>query len=261
LLRARRLAAAAIADRAVALGRLGAFSARLRRALDAQGVVKYFVFQSSLGAQVKPKMSQENLIEDLAYVRALAEEGKHAPLLGGAFLVFWGALNTAAYLAHWAIGADFISFAGDADYAALWALYGVTAGVGSFVLSARLNDKPGTSAIGVRAERAIWAATAIGIGAIAVGAIIRMAIERDFLAPNTIPPAALAFCGAALIATAALSGQKWLGGFGVVSMLAALAVGAFANAPGIYLCSAAFSAATLIVPGLVLLRREPAQAA
>jgi len=207
--------------------------------------------------QVKPKMSREELVEDLAYVRALAEEGKHAPLLGGSFLLFWGGLNGCAYLAHWLVSIGQVSFFGPGDFALVWSVYGILAGFGSFLLSGRLAGKPGRSAIGVRAERAIWMAIATGIGAFAIGAIVRMVIEQDWAAPNTIPPAALAFCGAALVATAALSGQRWLGAFGALSMLCALAIGAFANVEGVYLASAAASVITLIIPGIVLLRREP----
>jgi hypothetical protein len=38
--------------------------------------------------------------EDIKYVRQLAESGAHAPLLGGRFMVWWGALLAIAYTAH-----------------------------------------------------------------------------------------------------------------------------------------------------------------
>ena len=45
---------------------------------------------------VETKMSPQSLTDDLAYVRDLAEAGQKAPLLGGRFLILWGALTTLA---------------------------------------------------------------------------------------------------------------------------------------------------------------------
>ncbi len=46
--------------------------------------------------------------EDIAYMRALAEEGRRAPLLGGSVLVAGGLIGGAAAAAHWAIAAGVI---------------------------------------------------------------------------------------------------------------------------------------------------------
>ena len=47
-------------------------------------------------------MTREEMLADLAYARTLAEEGRHAPLLGGPYLLFWGALNAVAFAAQFA---------------------------------------------------------------------------------------------------------------------------------------------------------------
>ena len=39
-------------------------------------------------------------VEDIAYVRHLAESGARAPLLGGRFMAWWGLLVAIAYAAH-----------------------------------------------------------------------------------------------------------------------------------------------------------------
>ncbi len=51
-------------------------------------------------------MTRDEMLADLAYARTLAEEGRNAPLLGGAYLLFWGALNSIAFFAHWAVIED-----------------------------------------------------------------------------------------------------------------------------------------------------------
>jgi ABC-type uncharacterized transport system permease subunit len=68
---------------------------------------------------------------------------------------------------------------------------------------------------------------------------------------------AFALFGAALIATAILSGQKWLGAFAFVAFVVSAALSAFANASWAYLLAAAASAIVLAIPGFILLRREP----
>lgn len=203
-------------------------------------------------------MTREELVQDLSYVRAMAEEGRHAPLLGGSFLLFWGLLNAAAYLVQWLLltgqvpgGSTGIGFA------VLWIGYGVIGGVGSGVLGRRVKTKPGKSAIGVRAEHAVWRGVGIAIGAVAIGCILRMFIEHDAQAPNTIMGPAFALFGASLTVTSMMSGQKWLGMFAALSYAAAILFGVFANETGIYLVAAAASLVVLAAPGIVLLRREP----
>ena len=39
-------------------------------------------------------------LDDLAYVRQLAESGVRAPLIGGRFMAWWGIALTVAYVLH-----------------------------------------------------------------------------------------------------------------------------------------------------------------
>ena len=90
-------------------------------------------------------MTRDELVEDLSYVRALAEEGRHAPLLGGSFLLLWGPLNTVAYFAHWSILMGYLPSGGGLSFVMLWTAYGVIGGVASSVLGRRVREKPGKS--------------------------------------------------------------------------------------------------------------------
>lgn len=202
-------------------------------------------------------MTREELAQDLSYVRAMAEEGRHAPLLGGSFLLFWGLLNTTAYLLHWSLLKDLIPGHEGPGFAVLWMSYGILAGIGSGVLGARVRDKPGKSAIGVRAESAIWRGAGIALGLVALGSIARMVLTDDPLAVNAIMGPAFGFFGAALTATAMMSGQKWLWTFSFLSFATCAALCAFANEPWAYLLAAGASTTVLALPGVILLRREP----
>jgi hypothetical protein len=206
---------------------------------------------------MEPVMTRDELLQDVAYARSLAEEGRHAPLLGGAYFVFWGLLNTAAFTTHWAVLAGHLPYADGLSFAGIWIAYGVIAGIGMTLLRGRIRTKPGLTSIGVRAESAMWSGAAIALLAVAIGSIARMLAEGDGNAPNAIFGAAFALYGAALFGTAKLSQQKWLTAFAWLSFAVAGSLCLFANQSWAYLNAAAGSLAVLFVPGLILLRREP----
>lgn len=202
-------------------------------------------------------MTREDVLQDLAYARTLAEEGRRAPLLGGAYLIFWGLLNAAAFSAHWAVLEGRLPFWNGAAFGAVWLTYGVTAGLGMVLLAQRTRRKPGLTAIGVRAESAMWRGAALALVAIVVGSLARMLATNDPTAPNAIFGAAFAIYGAALYGTARLSQHSWLKAFAWLSFAVAATLCLFANQNWAYLNAAAGSLAVLFVPGLILLRREP----
>ncbi len=202
-------------------------------------------------------MTREELLDDLNYARTLAEEGRHAPLLGGSYLLLWGLLNSCAYLLHWGLLSGNLQRFGGQTFAVLWIAYGVVAGLGMALLVRRIRDMPGRSAIGVRAERAIWSGVGIAMFVIVAGCLGRMALESDVLAANAIMGPAFALFGVALTTVALMAGEKWLTGFAALSFAASVALNLFANEPWAYLLAAAASAAVLALPGAMLLRREP----
>ncbi|MDZ4776748.1 MAG: hypothetical protein SGJ23_08185 [Alphaproteobacteria bacterium] len=202
-------------------------------------------------------MSPREIAEDLNYVRTLAEEGRHAPLLGGSFLMFWGVLNAVAWAVQWGLVNQYLVTDPSWHFGALWAGYGVIAGVGSVLLGNRIKEKPGTSSLGNRMERAAWAGAGIGTGAVVIGAIGHMAFSGDRTAPDVIVPAAFALYGGALMVTSIVTQEKWLGGFALVSFGLSAALGVFLSESWFYLAGAAGSIVTLLVPGIALLRKEP----
>lgn len=202
-------------------------------------------------------MTREDLAADLAYVRAMAEEGRHAPLLGGSFLMFWGVLNPIAYLTHWAVLEGALPDGGGIAFAFVWGGYGLVAAIGSMALRGHSKDKPGRTAIGVRAESAIWAGVGMAIGVVALGCIGRMVLEDDTSAPNGIMGPVLALFGTALTTTAMMARERWLFAFALIAYAAGALLTVFANASWAYPVAAAANVIVLAIPGAVLLRREP----
>lgn len=203
-------------------------------------------------------MTREDVLQDLAYARSVAEEGRRAPLLGGPYFVFWGALNALAFTGQWGILQGLLPFAGGMSFVLLWFGYGVAAAIGMTLLRMRTRAKPGLTTIGVRAERALWNGAAIAVLAVVIGSIGRMAMTGDPQAPNAIFGAAFALYGVALFGTASLSQHTWLRGFGWLSVSVAMTLCLFANANWAYIVAAAGSLLGLTLPGLILLKREPA---
>lgn len=202
-------------------------------------------------------MTREELLQDLAYARTLAEEGRHAPLLGGPHLVFWGVLNALAFTAHWAILEGLLPHGEGAAFGILWLSYGVVAATGMFFLQRRAREKPGIASVGGRAERAMWTGAAIALSAVVVGSIARMVLTQDPTAPNAIFGAAFALYGAVLFGVAVLSEHAWLKRFAWLSVGVAGVLCLFANQDWAYINAAVGSLLVLVWPGLVLLRREP----
>lgn len=202
-------------------------------------------------------MTRDEMLADLAYARTLAEEGRHAPLLGGAHLTFWGVMNAIAFATQFAILEGFIPMAGGAAFGVLWISYGFAAAIGMIALRIRTRGKPGLTAIGTRAERALWTGAAIAVMAVVIGSIARMFITGDSSAPNAILGAAFALYGAALFGTASLSEQTWLRGFGWLAVSVAGTACMFADQNWVYVVASIGSLLALAWPGLILLKREP----
>lgn len=202
-------------------------------------------------------MSPRELAEDLDFVRTLAEEGRHAPLLGGSFLMFWGTLNALAWGAQWALLSGLVVPNPSWHFMVVWSAYGVIAGVGSSLLSSRVRALPGMSSLSNRIERAAWAGAGIGTGAVVIGAIGHGILARDMTAPDVIMPAAYALYGAALLVTSIVTQEKWLGVFAALSFIVSVALGVFMSAPWFYLAGAVASLVVLLAPGVMMLRKEP----
>lgn len=207
-------------------------------------------------------MLDSQIADDLAQARALAEQGRAAPLLSGGFFLGYGLLLCAAWGAHYAmlkqigVGPGLGAWLGS-----LWAGFGVCSVVMNWGLRRRLQGRPGRGSTGNRGDRAMWTGVGFALLAIIIGALLRMILFRDFAAPNTILPAAFALYGAAMIGSASLSGERLLLGFGAASIAVSCVAGIIAYLPEMYLLGACAALVVLGWPGILLIRREPAVAA
>ncbi|HEX6374142.1 MAG TPA: hypothetical protein VFZ91_00310 [Allosphingosinicella sp.] len=193
--------------------------------------------------------------EDIRYVRQLAESGAHAPLLGGRFMAWWGLLLTVAYaLQHFALHGRIGD--GETVFGWIWGGFGLLGALGQFVLARTISGKAGAGSAANRASRPAWFAAACAIGSMVVGVAIAARDGGPQIFDWIVPVAFTAYA-CALIVTGALarSGITKAAGAGAVVMVGLFTALIFS--PDRYLLAAAGVFATVMLPGLLLLRAEP----
>ncbi len=201
-------------------------------------------------------MTRDEMLADLAYARTLAEEGRNAPLIGGSYLVLFGALLTICYGAQWAAITALLPVPTN-NIGAIWIAFGVAAFVGSWLLSRRVRALPGGAAIPNRVDRNVWQGVVIAILVVVAGTLVRGIVERDFTAPNAIVASGFGLYGVALYVTATAGGHTWLRNFAVQAWIVSGLLWYFLNEPLLYLLAAGACIAVLIAPGLIMMSREP----
>ncbi|MES1199221.1 MAG: hypothetical protein ABUS48_04495 [Pseudomonadota bacterium] len=204
-------------------------------------------------------MTREEMAEDVAYVRNLAEEGRNAPLVGGAYLAFFGALLAICYVAHWLFLTGRVGKVSQVGF--VWLAYGVVAVIGVLIINGWVKRKPGASSITNRVGGTLWGYVGLVLFTVVVGAMAHTFIAGDYNAPNTIMAAGFGLYAVALGTTATMSEQKWLRGFALLSAAASLLLWAYIDTPWTYLLSATASVVVLFIPGVIMMRREPAAVA
>ena len=195
-------------------------------------------------------------LDDLAYVRRVAESGARAPLLGGRFMAWWGLLVASAYTLHHFALAGAIGD-GKTIFAFIWIGFATAGLVGQFALARTMPDKAGAGSAGNRASRSAWVAAACAIGSVVAGAAVAATTGAGPATFDWSVPVAFSVYACALIVTGSLAGDRItkLAGGGAIAVAGIFT--AFILSPERYLIAAAGAALTVMLPGLLLLRAEP----
>ena len=193
---------------------------------------------------------------DLAMLRALAEEGRYAPLAGGRYLVGFGLLAACGNAGFWALG----QWDGLTHSIMTFALIGfmILFGVAVSVFTNRRGEMARQETVLNKVESLVWSTSGIAM-AVYVGIVTL----RGVLGLDT-PPILLGFIGViaflhyavAFFVTAGLSRQTWLRIPAAGSLMAAVIVGLMADTPLVMPVSAGFVVLLAVVPGMLLMRAE-----
>lgn len=206
---------------------------------------------------------QQDLSDELAYVRSLAEEGRHAPLVGGINYVIWGALIGTAALFQYAQLAGYLALGGGVAWAPWFAAF-ILGWIASVVFGRRAGRKPGARTVGNRTAAAAW----LAVGMFMSGFWLTVMFVHDRFTGAGVPPyflfslmfpIAFGLYGVAFFASATAAKLDWLRWFALAAwafsfvtlFLAADARQLLVAALGTYVCA--------LLPGIILMRREPSE--
>lgn len=196
-------------------------------------------------------------LDDLSYIKTLAEEGRHAPLIGGRIGLMWGVLLSATLLLH---GLTELGIAGlNANYIGLyWLAFGITGGCLTFVLSKSLKDKPGQSAITNRIESAVWTASTLALFTIAISVTLAVNLRgQSLILYDMIMAFAFAIQAMNYYVISQITRQKSRLISSALSLAIAALTALFVGQPIIYIVAAIGVVFTVILPALSDIKKEP----
>ena len=195
--------------------------------------------------------------EDLAFMRALAQEGRRAPLVNGQSLLVGGAVYGLAGTLAWLVAIRILALPRWWE-GAVWPL--ATVGYVSYVkfwCAARRDRMPGATAITNRAVGAAWRGIGYALLSLLLASWLIAYELKSTMVFAVFPSVVLAIYGAAWVVASAMSEVKWLPAVAVACFLSSVAIGLTADSPAIYLVTAVAVFATMSIPGWLLMRGEP----
>lgn len=203
-------------------------------------------------------MTHENDIADIAYVRAMAEEGRYAPPLNGPIMVAAALIFGAASLGQWAIQSGLIDITPWAQLW-IWLAAGAAFTVALVFLIRSARRKPGADTVRNNAISVAWSGVGYLIFTVWLSMMAVGFSTGDWNAMKLMPSLVFAAYGAAWLVAAAMSGIKWMNAVALLSFGGAVAMGAMADRVELYLVFVGLLMLVALLPGLVLMRREAAR--
>lgn len=193
--------------------------------------------------------------DDLAFLRALAEDGARTPLLGGSLLAAAGGCYGTASLVQWFVLTDLI----DVPKMWLFGLWAVTVAVHMTIqglLIGKVARRPGAESSANRTYHEVW--TGVGIACFVLIAALGLASwkAQTGLLIGFAPSIILVLYGAAWWVAASVSKLAWIRLVAIASFAAAIGMSLLIGSTGVWLAYAAALYLLALVPGLLLSRRS-----
>jgi hypothetical protein len=200
----------------------------------------------------------QSVQDDIAYMRALAHEGRHTPQLGGTILITAGAVFGLSAIGHFLIDYGVINLP-PISYSIMWGAAMVVFFATLIGQKRGLAGRPGAGSAVNRATSVAWMAMGLGCFALVVSMVV-LAWKTSSSVPLYIFPSLIfALYGAAWAVSAEMSGLKWQWKLSIGAWIAAPAIALLIGTPFIWLGYAAGIFLFALVPGLILRRQEPAE--
>ncbi|RFB05307.1 hypothetical protein [Parvularcula marina] len=203
-------------------------------------------------------MTPDPTRDDISFLKRVSEEGRYAPLLGGRYLLMWGTVITIAYTFQYLILSQTLAWPGW-SIAAMWLIVMAIAGGFMATFPKAIRNKPGLHAVSNQVERWVWTAGGMSIFAFASGTILAISLTgASVVLFDMIVAIALAGYGTAFLVVSYIAGQGWMRLPAIGSFIGTGIIPFFAGTPLTYLVGAVIVFFVAVIPGIILLRAEPA---
>jgi len=219
--------------------------------------------ENPIKAKAEPRTSASigSAQDDLAYIKAIAEEGRNTPLVGGRSFLVWGGLVGTAALFVFLMEINAIP---GFNQMFLWTGTLLVGWVLSFVINGKSHERPGASSVSNRTVNAAWFACGIFVTVYWLSIVAAMLLVQEGGYPiqflfATMFPVAFGLYGLAFFATAVVAHQPWYRWISIVSWgIACALLLSLSIWPNAYMLVAAIGTyAVVLVPGYIMLRNEP----
>lgn len=195
--------------------------------------------------------------DDIAYMRSLAHEGRNTPLLCGSVLVAAAVIFGCATLGQWAMAAGVLQLS---PWASVWLWIGAGVLFTAILMGLirRMDIKPGAQSPVNRAVGAAWSAVGFGIFAMWLTLMAMGFTTGDWTVMRAMPSVVFAAYGAAWMVAGTMVRAGWMKGVALIAYAGAVLLGVFAESSWIYPVFAGLMVFVALLPGLALMRQEPA---
>lgn len=201
-----------------------------------------------------------SMTSDLAYLKDLAEAGQNAPLLGGRFLAWWGGLATVGYVGHYLIATGLAGLEPIA-FAYMWSGFMVLGLGGQFLMTRTFPaSKPGAASLGNKVSQTIWMGGGMVLFSFFAGVVLKSILQgQASIGFIWSVPIVLAVYGLCQLTAGLLSNTRplVLAGWGAIIGVGIATI--FTGANTIWIIGAITVALTVFLPGIILMRGEPAE--
>ena len=200
----------------------------------------------------------QSVHDDIAYMKALAQEGRRAPLLGGRVLISAGLIFGLASIVHYGIDSGMI-VAPSVAYAVLWGA-AMLVFFGVLIVQTRSCDrKPGAQSAANRAASAGWMGVGLAVFVMSLSMFVVGWKMQSDVAFMIFPSLIFALYGSGWALSATMSAQKWQWKLAIGCWIAAPLIAFLTGSPLMWLGYAAGLFLFALLPGVILVRQEPAE--
>ena len=200
-------------------------------------------------------------LNDIAWLRGLAEEGAKAPIKGASILFAAGLIFGTASVIHWLIAADILVVA-PAAYGAIWGVTVLIFLATLAVLIGRLKREGGVETAANRAFGIVWAALGWGLFSLFMSLIagdLARSGQSDLAQGSLIIPSiVMAFYGVGWAVTATMTRSRPLWTLALASFAAAPVLAVLSGASWQYLAYAGALFGLMALPGFLIMRAAKA---